>query len=79
MRWPTGSTGMQRSAQSIAFTTTTFGGMLASLIGGLLYDHLSVVTTLYIALAIGIIGAFIMILGIRDKERQTDQKRSDMI
>jgi predicted MFS family arabinose efflux permease len=49
------------------------------LIGGLLYDHLSVVTTSYIALAIGIIGAFIMILGIRDKERQTDQKRSDMI
>lgn len=34
--------------------------MLASLIGGLLYDHLSVVTTLYIALSIGIIGAFIM-------------------
>lgn len=53
--------------------------MLASLIGRLLYDHLSVVTTLYIALAIGIIGSFIMILGIRDKERQTDQKRSDMI
>ena len=49
------------------------------LIGGLLYDHLSVVTTLYIAFAIGIIGAFIMFLGIRDKERQTDPKRSDMI
>ena len=54
--------------------------MLASLIGGLLYDHLSIFTTLYIiALAIGIIGAFIMILGIRNKERQTDPKRSDMI
>ena len=26
-----------------------------------------------------LVGAFIMILGIRNKERQTDQKRSDMI
>lgn len=44
--------------------------MLASLIGGLLYDHLSVVTTLYIALSIGIIGAFIMFSQRRNKERR---------
>ena len=46
--------------------------MLASLIGGLLYDHLSVVTTLCIALAIGIIGAFIMFFATAKQRKKTD-------
>ena len=50
-------------AQSLAFTTTTFGGMIASLIGGQLYDCLSVTETLWVAFAAGTIGAVIMFLG----------------
>ena len=56
-------------AQSLAFTTTTFGGMLASLIGGQLYDTLSVTSTLWIAFAVGALGMVIMFLGTR-KTRQ---------
>ena len=52
-------------AQSLAFTTTTFGGMLASLIGGRLYDSLSVTSTLWIAFAAGAAGTCIMFMGTR--------------
>ena len=52
-------------AQSLAFTTTTLGGMLASLIGGQLYDCLSVTLTLWIAFAVGAAGAVVMFLGTR--------------
>ncbi len=52
-------------AQSLAFTTTTFGGMLASLLGGRLYDRLPVAETLWIAFAAGVVGAVIMLLGTR--------------
>lgn len=55
-------------AQSLAFTTTTFGGMLASLIGGQLYDHLPVPAVLWIAFAVGAAGAVIMFLGTAKKE-----------
>ena len=58
-------------AQSIAFTTTTLGGMLASLIGGMLYDAFSVTTTLWIALGVGAVGAFIMFIGTRRSKIQT--------
>lgn len=52
-------------AQSLAFTTTTLGGMLASLIGGSLYDHFSVTATLWVAFAAGADGAAVMFLGTR--------------
>ena len=52
-------------AQSLAFTSTTFGGMLASVVGGQLYDHLSVISTLWVAFAIGMAGAIIVFLGTR--------------
>ena len=55
-------------AQSLAFTTTTLGGMLASLIGGQLYDHLSVTSTLWVALAAGAIGTVIIFLGTRERQ-----------
>ena len=57
-------------AQSLAFTTTTLGGMLASLVGGLLYDCMSVTATLWFAFAIGIAGAVVMFLGTRRPDRQ---------
>ena len=53
-------------AQSLAFTTTTLGGMLASLIGGQLYDVLSVRATLLVALAAGAAGAAIVFVGTRE-------------
>ncbi|MBQ6451936.1 MAG: MFS transporter [Solobacterium sp.] len=56
-------------AQSLAFTTTTFGGMLASLIGGRLYDTLPVTSTLWIAFAVGAAGMVIMFLGTRKTEQ----------
>lgn len=55
-------------AQSLAFTTTTLGGMLASLIGGQLYDCLPVTMTLWIAFAVGAAGAVVMFLGTRTPE-----------
>ena len=55
-------------AQTLAFMTTSFGGMLASLIGGQLYDNLSVTMTLWVAFACGAVGAVIMFLGTRKKE-----------
>lgn len=45
-----------------------FGGMLASLIGGQLYDSLPVRTTLWIALAVGVLGAVIMFIGTRKRK-----------
>ncbi len=51
-------------AQSLAFTTTSLGSMLASLISGHLYDHLSVPATLAVALVIGAAGTVIVFLGL---------------
>ena len=59
-------------AQSLAFTTTTFGGMLASLVGGQLYDCLSVTATLWIAFAAGVAGTVVMFLGTRTPESHPD-------
>lgn len=52
-------------AQSLAFTTTVVGGMLANLISGQLYDFFSVSVTLCIALAVGMVGAAVVFLGTR--------------
>ncbi len=56
-------------AQSMAFTTTTLGGMLASLIGGRLYDSLPVNTVLWIALAVGVLGALIVFFGTKQPKQ----------
>lgn len=57
-------------AQSLAFTSTTLGGVLASLIGGQLYDNPSVTMTLCVALTVGVAGAVIMFLGTRKTRSQ---------
>ena len=54
-------------AQTLAFTATSLGGMLASLIAGQLYDHLSVTMTLWVAFAFGVTGTVVMFLGTRRK------------
>ena len=47
--------------QSLAFSTTTVGAVLANLISGMLYDHLSVAATLWIAAAVCAVGAAVCI------------------
>ena len=52
-------------AQSLAYTMTTCGGVLASLIGGRLYDMLPVPTVIWIACGISVIGAAACFAGLR--------------
>ena len=55
-------------AQSLAFSMTTLGGVLASLIAGRLYDSLSVTQTLWITCAVCAVGSVISLLGIEKKK-----------
>lgn len=54
-------------AQSLAFSMTTLGAVLASLIAGKLYDTLSVPATLWIACGITAAGVALAMLGTQDK------------
>ena len=54
-------------AQSLAFTMTTLGGVLANIIGGRLFDLLSVSATLRIACGICALGTLISLLGVEDR------------
>ena len=51
-------------AQSLAYTMTTVGSVVASLVGGLLYDRTTVTKTLWIAFGICFVGAVIAFLGV---------------
>ena len=51
-------------AQSLAYTMTTCGGILASLIGGRLYDMLPVPVTVWIACGISVIGTAAVFVGL---------------
>ena len=55
-------------AQSLAFSMTTVGSVLASLIGGAMFDTVGVKTTMLIASAIAAAGALIALLGTRTKK-----------
>lgn len=55
-------------AQSLAFSMTTLGGVLASLIAGRLYDSLSVTQTLWITCAVCAVGSVVSLLGIEKKK-----------
>ena len=50
-------------AQSLAFSMTTIGSVLASLIGGKLFDTIDVQPTMLIAACIAAVGAVIAIMG----------------
>ena len=54
-------------AQSLAFTMTIVGSVLASIFGGLLYDKTSVSTTLWVGFAICLAGSATALLGIGRK------------
>ena len=51
--------------QSLVFSTTTVGAVLANLISGVLYDHLSVTATLWIAAAVCAVGAAVCIRSVQ--------------
>ena len=54
-------------AQSLAFTMTTLGSVLASVIGGWLYDHISVSATLWIACGVCALGSLISLAGVEKR------------
>ena len=56
-------------AQSLAYTMTTCGGILASLIGGKLYDMLPVPTTVWIACSVSVIGTAACFIGLQSKRK----------
>ncbi len=58
-------------AQSLAFSVTTLGAVFASLIGGWMYDHYSVKTTLLISVAICAIGVAVCLPAIRRTEKSS--------
>ena len=53
------SAGDAARAQSLAFSMTTAGSVLASLVGGILYDRLGVSAALWISAALSLLGAVI--------------------
>lgn len=56
-------------AQSLAFSMTTIGSVLASLIGGRMFDTVGVKPTMLTAVAIAAVGAVIALAGTRDKKQ----------
>lgn len=58
----------QAKAQSLAFTMTTVGALLASVIGGRLYDAMSVTATLWAACAVCVAGAGVALAGVARRE-----------
>ena len=51
-------------AQSLAYTMTSIGSVLASLVGGFLFDHTTVTNTLWISFGICFVAAVIAFLGV---------------
>ena len=60
-------------AQSLAFSMTTIGSVLASLIGGRMFDTVGVKTTMLTAVAICAVGAVISLAGTRESKKQPVQ------
>ena len=58
-------------AQSLAFSMTTIGSVLASLIGGPMFDSVGVRPTMLTAAAIAAVGAVIAIAGTFDRKKQS--------
>ena len=53
-------------AQSLAYTMTTVGSVLASLLGGVLYDRTTVNATLWVAFGICTVGALVAVFGVQE-------------
>lgn len=61
-------------AQSLAFSMTTVGSVLASLIGGRMFDTVGVKPTMLTAAAIAAVGAVIAMAGTFDRKKQSALK-----
>ena len=57
-------------AQSLAFSMTTLGAVGASLVGGWLFDHCSVLLTLLVGAAVCAAGVVLCVLTVKKTERQ---------
>ena len=55
-------------AQSLAFTMTNIGAVLANMIAGYLYDSITVSGTLYVGVIICLIGSIISVLGLKNHD-----------
>ena len=64
-------------AQSLAFSMTTVGSVLASLIGGRMFDTVSVRTTMLTAAAIAAAGAVIALAGTRAKKQPAPRQAAE--
>ena len=62
-------------AQSLAFSMTTIGSVLASLIGGRMFDTAGVRTTMLTAVGIALVGTLIALAGTRKKAAVTAPER----
>ena len=62
-------------AQSLAFSMTTIGSVLASLIGGRMFDTAGVRTTMLTAVGIALVGTLIALAGTRKKAVVTAPER----
>lgn len=51
-------------AQSLAFTMTTVGAVLSSIVGGALFDRIGVSATLWVTVAASLVGTAVSLLGI---------------
>ncbi len=56
----------RNQGQTIMSAASTIGGLLASFIGGLLLSALSVQATLYVGLAVAVVGAILMVVGVHN-------------
>ena len=63
-------------AQSIAYSMTTVGSVLASLIGGRLFDMSGVQTTQIAAVLFAAVGTAVAVAGVRDKGKSLTRKEA---
>ena len=54
----------RNQGQAVIAWTTTIGGIIASMLGGVLMDHLAVSTVLLIGSLISLMGTLLMVKGI---------------
>ena len=61
----------RNKGQAVMGVTATIGGLLASLIGGQLFQYMSISAVLTIGVVASCIGTVLMIVGIRNSEKQS--------
>jgi PPP family 3-phenylpropionic acid transporter len=62
--------GDRNKSQAIFGATATVGTLLASLVGGQLFQYMSVKPVIFVGVVVSIIGTVLMIIGIRAVESE---------